>query len=83
MSDTESLDSVQVPQGFTGSIGSLPSVGAISLGESVSPTPPLSQSPDEPATPHAVSDMSPERLLATQLVTSTLGEAVKLVEHNS
>lgn len=82
--DTESLDSVQVPLGFTGSVGSLPSIGTLSPENSDSPTPPLSQSPEEPTTPHAVPvTVSPEKLLASQLVTNCLATAVKLVEHNS
>ncbi len=79
--DTESLDSVQVPLGFTGSIGSLPSIGTLSTGDSSSPTPPLlSQSPEEEAT---TSETSPERLLANQLVTTCLVAAVKCVECSS
>ena len=47
--DTDSLDSVQVPMGFTGSIGSLPTfIGGISPGSS--PSPPLNTTPDEPIT---------------------------------
>ncbi len=94
MSDNESLDSVQVPRGFTGSIGSLPSIG-ISPGNS--PTPPLNTSPDESSETHSTSGgedpvlteqsklvtSSPEELCASQLVSHCLAAAVQHVDQDS
>ena len=87
--DTDSLDSVQVPMGFTGSIGSLPTfIGGISPDSSSSP--PLNTTPDEPIT-HSTNEEDPTltqqsklmTLCASQLVSECLAAAIQHVEQDS
>ena len=57
ISEAESLDSVRVPEGFSGSVGSLPSIGTSSVSDSTSPTPPLSVSTTSPTPPLTISPL--------------------------
>ena len=55
--EAESLDSVRVPEGFSGSVGSLPSIGTSSVSDSTSPTPPLTVSTTSPTPPLTLSPL--------------------------